>query len=228
MITSTGENAALATTKSKTNSSSSLAKAGDNPSSALNKDDFMQLLLLEMKYQDPTDPMDSDKILQQTSQLATLESADNTNNALEKLSKSLESSQQFSTISAIGKMADLGNDSIAHDEGKTSTFEVYFPEDIKEGTLEIKDNSGNLVKSLNINPGNSGVYKFDWDGNNEAGKSVSSGIFHVSANYTNSKGDALQTRLGTYPIDAVRFDKGNAEFKLGSNYVPIGQVKEVF
>ena len=117
-ITSTGENAALVPEYETT------VQAKDK--TILGKDDFMKLLLVELQHQDPTEPMDSEKILTQTSQLASLESAENTNKALEDLAASLSNTQQFTTISAIGKTADLGSDSIIFEKGSTSNFEVYF------------------------------------------------------------------------------------------------------
>jgi flagellar basal-body rod modification protein FlgD len=220
MITSTGLNAA---TNSDIQTSTTV-----KDKTKLGKDDFMKLLLVELQYQDPTQPMDTEKILAQTSQLATLESTDNTNNALEKLAASLESSQQFSTIAAIGKTADLGSDSIAHDKGSSSTFEVYFPNDVQTGSVEIKDNNGNLVKTLDVGTNPSGVYQFTWDGSDNGGSSVESGIYHVSATYKDSNNQKQTTRLGAYPIESVRFDNGNTLVKLGSNYVPLESVKEVY
>ena len=71
-----------------------------NPKSVLGKDDFMKLLLAELQHQDPTSPMDSDKILNQTAQLAQLESQEKTNTALEKLAASFSNSKNFSAVSA--------------------------------------------------------------------------------------------------------------------------------
>jgi flagellar basal-body rod modification protein FlgD len=217
-ITPTGQNAALA----------SQVNAHDNPKGALGKDDFMKLLLVELQYQDPTEPMDTEKILTQTSELATLEASDNTNKALSNLAESLGASQQFSTIAAIGKTADIGSDAIAHDEGSSSTFEIYFPQDVQQGTIEIKDNSGAVVRRMDVGTNPSGVYKFTWDGTDDLGTSAKSGIYHISANYENSKGENEQTRLGAYPIESVRFDKGKALLKLGSNYVALDKIKEIY
>jgi flagellar basal-body rod modification protein FlgD len=217
-ITPTGENSALA---AKTN-------AYENPKGILGKDDFMKLLLVELQYQDPTEPMDTEKILAQTSQLATLEASDNTNKALEDLAKSLGNSQQFSTIAAIGKTADLGSDTIAHDEGANSNFEIYFPQDVQAGTVEIKDNNGNLIRTLDVGTNPAGVYQFTWDGFDNGGGSADSGIYHVSAAYETQDGEKAETRMGTYPIESVRFDGGKALLKLGSNYVPIDNVREIY
>jgi len=220
MITSTGLNAA---TNANVQTSSAV-----KDKTKLGKDDFMKLLLVELQYQDPTQPMDTEKILAQTSQLATLESSDNTNTALEKLAASLGSSQQFSTIAAIGKTADLGSDSIVHDKGSTSAFELYFPDSIQKGSVEIKDNNGNLVKTLDVGTNPAGVYKFTWDGTDNGGASIDSGIYHVSATYKDSNNVSQTTRLGAYPIEAVRFDQGQTLVKLGSSYVPLENVKEVY
>jgi len=216
-INATGNNAAL-----------SAATGTTNPKSVLGKDDFMKLLLVQLQYQDPTEPMDSEKILTQTSQLASLESADNTKVALEKLSASLGNAQQFSTISAIGKTADLGSDAISYDKGNTTTFEVYFPKDVKEGSVVISDANGNAVKTLDIGTNKAGVYKFSWDGSDNGENAVESGVYHVNATYRDSNGNAQETRLGAYPIEAVRFDNGNALLKVGSNYVALTDIKEIY
>jgi len=194
----------------------------------LGKDDFMKLLLVQLQYQDPTQPMDTEKILTQTSQLATLEASDNTKNALEKLAASLGTSQQFTTIAAIGKTADLGSDSIAHDKGSSSNFEIYFPDDVQQGSVEIKDSNGNIVKTLDVGTNPAGVYQFSWDGTDNGGGSVDSGIYHVSATYEDSNNVKQTTRLGAYPIESVRFDNGQTLVKLGSSYVPLENVKEVY
>ena len=196
--------------------------------SKLGKDDFMNLLLTEMKYQDPTSPMDTEKILAQTSQLATLESSENTNTALESLAKSLSSSRQFGTIAAIGKTADLGNDSIAHDESSSSNFEIFFPDNINSGIVEISNSLGEVVKTIDIDANPTGVYQFNWDGSNFAGEYAESGIYHINAKYTNDKGESKEAKLGAYPIESVKFDGGDTLVKLGSSYVPLSKVKEVY
>jgi flagellar basal-body rod modification protein FlgD len=235
-ITSTGLNAAT----NKELQATTVAK----DKSALGKDDFMKLLLVQLQYQDPTEPMDSEKILTQTSQLAALEASDNTKTALEELTARLGSTDQFATISAIGKMADLGSDGITYEQGSDSTFEVYFPSENMNGKVEIVDTDGNVVgKVYNIlddngevtgklNDGDarvSDVYKFTWDGIDINGKQAKDGIYHVQASYTNPTTNKTEyTKLGTYPIQSIRFEDGNALAKVGSSYVPLEQILEVY
>ena len=199
-----------------------------NPNGILGKDDFLKLLLVELQYQDPTAPTDTEKILSQTSQLATLESSDNTNKALKELAASLSNAQQFGTIAAIGKTADLGSDAIAHEKNDSSTFEVYFPKDVEQGSIIVTDGNGNEVSTIDVGTNPSGVYQFTWDGLNSSGQEAEGGIYHINANYTDGDGNAQKTRLGAYPIESVRFDNGNTLVKVGSNYVPLESIREVY
>ena len=219
-ITSTGENAALVAEYQ--------APVVVEDKSILSKDDFMTLLLVEMQHQDPTEPMDSDKILSQTSQLATLEATENTNQALADLAESLGSSQQYTTIAAIGKTADLGSNAIGHDEGTVSSFEVYFQEEIASGTLEVLDTNGNIISTMAIEPNSSGVYQFDWDGTLTSGDPATSAMYYITASYKNPAGDDLTTRMGAYPIESVRFEDGVTLVKVGSSYVDIENVVEIY
>lgn len=217
---------------STTSASDALAAATNasdgNPNGILGKDDFLKLLLVQLQYQDPTAPTDTEKILSQTSQLASLESTQNTNDALEKLSASLSNAQQFGIIAAIGKTADLGSDTIAYDEGSSSTFEVYFPNPVEQGTVSITDANGNTVGTLDLGTNPAGVYQFTWDGLDASGNATKSGVYSVNAVYTDQDGNPQQTRLGAYPIESVRFQDGNTLVKVGSNYVPLENVVEVY
>lgn len=207
------------------------SKHGDltNPKGVLGKDDFLKLLLTELQYQDPTQPMDTEKILAQTSQLATLESSNNTNKSLAHLAKAFSSSQQFATISAIGKIADLGDDTIKSEgKGKPTDFDLYIPTTAKSGTVTISDANGNAVDTMSIGANQKGVYQFTWNGKDSKGDIADAGVYHVSATYTDSKNQTKSTKVGTYPIDSVKFDGEKTLLKVGSNYVPLSKVAEVY
>ena len=211
-----------------TNGAAATASTAVKDKTALGKDDFMKLLLVQLQYQDPTAPMDAEKILTQTSQLASLESSNNTKDALTKLTKAMGSTNQFSTIAAIGKTADLGSDSIAHQKDSSSTFEVYFPQSVKQGTVSITDKTGATVGTLDVGSNPAGVYKFTWDGKDASGNAIAGGIYHVNAKYVDGNDKVQTTRLGAYPIESVRFDQGQTLVKVGSSYVPLANVKEVY
>jgi flagellar basal-body rod modification protein FlgD len=87
---------------------------------------------------------------------------------------------------------------------------------------------GNTVSTLDVEPNSAGVHKFDWDGTASNGDAATSGVYYVTASYKNSAGEDLTTRMGMYPIESVRFDGASTLVKVGSNYIPIENVKEIY
>lgn len=214
-------------------------KEGVEDRTTLTSDDFMMLLLAELQHQDPTEPTDSATILTQTSQLASMSATDATNTALTDLSASLSTQDQFGTISAIGKTADLGSDAIEHSKGSSSKFEIYFPNDISSGVIDVTDLDGNVIGTIPIEMPEdengvkadklaSGVYQFEWDGTGVDGNYADSGIYRVNSSYTDGNFEQQSTRLGAYPIESVRFEEGKAFAKLGSSYIPMDSISEIY
>jgi flagellar basal-body rod modification protein FlgD len=201
--------------------------ATNEDKSVLGKDDFLKLLLLELKYQDPTSPMDSEKILTQTSQLAGLEASENTNKALETLATSLNASLQYTGISAIGKLADTGSNAIVREKGEKVKFELYFPDDVASGNVNILDSSGNILRSMPIGATDAGIAQYTWDGTNNNGVELKAGVYYVEASYTKTDETTATSRVGLYPIEAIKFDGGKTYAKLGSNYVDFSTISEV-
>jgi flagellar basal-body rod modification protein FlgD len=171
--------------------------------------------------------MDSEKILSQTSQLATLEASENTNKALETLAASLASSMQYSGISAIGKVADTGSNAVSLEKNKNVDFQLYFPDDVTTGTINIMDVDGKVLSTMNVGATNAGVANYTWDGKDSAGATLDEGIYYIESTYAKADGTSAATRVGLYPIESIKFDSGKTYAKLGSNYVDFSTIKEI-
>ena len=205
---------------------------GVNPKGIMGKDDFMKLLLTELQHQDPTSPMDSDKILSQTSQLAQLESQEKTNKALEALTASFVNNKNFSAVSSIGKYAKLENTlALTNDkQGKPNpiNFDLNFAEDVKSGTIKIYDENFYLVKTLKVEEGQAGKQSFNWDGTNDAGEYAKGGSYSVVADYYNTDNVKLKGEFGSHKIESVKFDGGKTYLKLDGTFISFDHVKEIF
>ncbi len=203
-----------------------------NPDSILGKDDFMKLLLTELQHQDPTNPMDSDKILSQTSQLAALETQEKTNKALEALTNSFKQNKNFAAVSSIGKYARLENkvDLKQDTDGKPMplNFELNFAEDIKEGQIEIYDENNRLVKVMELSEDTKGKHTFTWNGLTDAGENAKPGQYAIYANYYNPDGVKLSGEFGSYKIESVKFEDENTYLKLNGAFIPFDKVQEIY
>ncbi len=230
-INSTTQSAQQARQPKKAETVKTAPGASVNPKSKLDGQAFMKLLLTELKYQDPTQPMDSEKMLAQTSQLATLETQESTNKLMKELAQQLKeqtkSGANAYAISAIGKIADMGDVKLAVDDKSSKlSFELYLEKPVKSGTITIKDKNDKTIRTLPIEEGKNGVEAFVWDLRDGSGKRVENGAYKVSAKYKDDKEKEHEVKLGSYPVEGVKFKEGKAHLKLGSQYVPMTDIKE--
>ncbi|EDM23018.1 flagellar hook capping protein [Caminibacter mediatlanticus TB-2] len=200
-----------------------------NPNSQLDKDAFMQLFLKQLEMQDPTDPMDTDKMLEQTAYLSTMEMNQNMQTTLDNLANTLQQTSSLNSISAIGKIGDTGERYINVTDNDTSkNFELYFGDDISSGKVLIKDKNGNIIREFPLEAHTKGILNFDWDLTDNNGQRVPSDTYEITAEYTSPDGKSHSTALGAYPIESIRFENGKAYAKIGSNYVPFDAIKEIY
>ncbi len=72
----------------------------DNVSNKVNlgKDDFLKLLITQLRYQDPTNPMKDKEFISQMAQFSALEQMTNMSKSFEKLSSSFRNKKRFGFI----------------------------------------------------------------------------------------------------------------------------------
>lgn len=241
-MTNTNTNTAATTTSTSTTSdTSSTSSSGlvSNPNATLDKDAFLKLLLIELQHQDPTDPMDSDKMLTQTSQLSALEMQQNTNTTMQKmvetmqlLSNSFSTSMSTSAIGAIGKMATVSDNKIKlTGSDEIIALKMYLPEDSDENgvTLEVYDSNNKLVFSEKSGEQSvsQGLFTMEWPGRNNDGVYAGDGEYTVKMVYNNKNGEKITTNYGTYPIEGIVFKEGIAYAKMAGQEVPFDAISEI-
>jgi flagellar basal-body rod modification protein FlgD len=218
---------------STTNVTKTLAtdKVASNPNAQLTSKDFMKLFITQLQYQDPTKPMDTDKMLQETSQMTQLQSNTDLKNDLQKLLDKMESNSQYSSIGMIGKMANDGQNSINVADAKNLKqnipFKLYFKDDYLSANVKILDKNGNTIKNIEVKNGNKGLQNFSWDGKDNNGQPISDGAYSIVADYTTTNHKQESAKLGYYPITSVQFNNGKTLVKMADNYIPLSSIKEV-
>lgn len=85
----------------------SLAKGKNvkNPGE-LKKDDFLKILIAQLRYQDPLKPMEDKAFIAQMAQFSTLEQITNMNRGFQKLGRTLSSNQ---ALNLLGKKVEIND-----------------------------------------------------------------------------------------------------------------------
>jgi len=76
------------------------------PTRDLDKDAFLKLLVTQLKYQDPTQPMDNKEFIAQMAQFSSLEQMTNVRDGLDVLTQMQITTQ---ALSLVGRTVDLHN-----------------------------------------------------------------------------------------------------------------------
>ena len=211
-----------------TSSSSDVNVASSPASSAaadatMTSDRFLQLLVAQMKNQDPLNPMDNAQVTSQMAQINTVTGIDKLNSTVAGLSAQFMQMQAMQGASLVGHDVIVPGNKLDID-ATTATgqggFEIQTPADAVK--VEILAPSGAVVQTLNLGAQGAGMHSFDWP----AGTATdSSGLtFRVTA--TTGGVAIASTALMRDRVDAVTTNGNSFNLELEkSGSTPYASVK---
>lgn len=107
------------------------------------KNMFLKLMLKQMEYQDPTEPTSNEQWLSQMAQYSSLESAQNTQSAIEKLSTLVNNlSEAYSISAGITQTLNLLGKEVTIVDPEDKTGETKITGKVEEASFE--DGTGSV------------------------------------------------------------------------------------
>jgi len=177
---------------------------------------FLNLLVTQLKNQDPLDPLDANEFTSQLVQFAGVEQQIFANANLEKLLDLQESNQIASladfignTIEADGKVVPL--------ESNNAEFTYTVPSSAKTVSITITDGTGETVFQTDGDI-TAGKHTFQWNGKNKSGVDQADGAYNVLVSGVDFAGNLMeitQTVLGR--VTGVGVKDGVASLFLGDD-----------
>lgn len=207
--------------------SSSTTSTGTTAAKSLGKDQFLQLLVTQLKNQDPLNPMDSQAFVSQLAQFSSLEAQQNTNTKLDSLLTYQSSIQNTIVSNLIGKEVSYSGSSVS----LATTADIsYTPSaDATNVTLTISDSSGATVRTVTLGEQTSGEKTYTWDGKDASGKKLSDGAYTVSFSASDSSGASVDvTTKSKGTVTGISYDGSSTYLVLDSGAkIQIGDVTEI-
>ncbi len=224
----------IAPTSSTTASTATTTKQPDSltkgAGGALGKDQFLQLLVAQMKNQDPENPMDGSQMAAQLAQFSSVEQLTQIN---ETLSTQNTGQTGLATLlanngalGAVGKNVLVSADAVDTSKGAPDSVVADIPDTAKSATLKVYDKDGNEVASQDLGSVSAGRKSIS------LGKSLTSGIGSGTYRYVveADTGETDPTAVPTYvtgKIDSVRFSPNGPMVSIGGMQVPYMSVTEI-
>lgn len=205
---------------------------GTTDQSVLGKEDFLRLLVTQLRNQDPIDPVKGEEFAAQLAQFSSVEQLQNINANLENnLEMDLLLNQALNNTLAttlIGNKVKAVGNSVTKTASEDSEMHYRLTSPAQKVTINITDANGMVVRTVELNGQMSGDHSFKWDGKDNSGNELSEGVYQFSVAAEDGNGnnvDALTFISGV--INSIRYNNGNAMLLLGDVEINMSDVFEI-
>lgn len=215
----------------------SAAAFSEESNDAMGKNDFLLLLTEQLKYQDPLNPMDNTKFVEQLAQFSELEAFTSVKESVDKMSKSYESALSVQNMAAtsqtnasavglVGKEVRLMQTTVTNDgSGRPIVGKVNMG-NRSEVQVEIFDEDGETVKILTVKQQDGKDYGgFNWDGTDENGDRASIGKYGIQV--IGQESDPSLYCFVEDRVDGLRYTGEGPMLRVGGEEISVGNIIEV-
>lgn len=196
----------------------------------LDKDAFLKLMLTQMKYQDPTNPMQSHEMASQLAQFTSLEQLNNINGTLTSMKTAQAPTTNYQALNFIGKKV-AGDSSkvfrVAGDKAHDFTFQLNG--DASEAKIIVKDAAGNTVRTLAARDLKKGQNVISWNGVDEDGAAARPGEYRFTFEGKSSNGAKVFAQSDfDGKITGLNFTPQGPVLLVGNQTVRLQDVKKIY
>ena len=179
------------TTIQSTTATTSSTSGTTLPKDMLNQDDFLELMIAQMKNQDPTKPLEGQEYLGQLAQFSTLNSIQELQKSFDTLAQSLTNFQTTQATNLVGKQVLADGNQSYYAPGQALSGEVTLPASVSNLTLKVYGANGQLVNTVNMGAHSAGQVDFSLDSD-----TMSAGVYRIVAEGTvNGETQQFSTQL---------------------------------
>jgi flagellar basal-body rod modification protein FlgD len=186
-------------------------------SSELGEEQFLQLLVAQMQYQDPLEPMSNSEFVAQLAQFSNVEQLVGVNEGINYLYLSQQSMGNVQASSLIGKEVEVKSDELTVESTDTSKSAAFtLSDDAETVTVKFRNAEGDVVRAIDLGQQSAGEVQCEWDLLDGNGNKVSPGTYTVEVTATDIDGTAVtaETQVsGT--VTGVSYESGVAELEIG-------------
>ncbi len=175
----------------------------------LGKDDFLRIMITQMKNQDPTNPFKAEQMAAEMAQFTSVEQLQNVNSNLNKMAGQNQPLERMAMTNLIGKTVTIDKERFAHVEGQNESLVYTLPKEAKEVKIAIIDEHGETVLEKDLGAQKSGENTFTWDGLKSNTLAAKNGNFLFKVDAKDEKGARVQTGgIGQARVVGVSFEAG--------------------
>ncbi len=190
-----------------------------------NFNSFLNLLLTQLKNQDPSSPMDTNTFTSELVEFSSVEQQITTNSSLTQLIQATQGSEVIQATGVVGKPVTLNSTQLPLQNGSGSlSFTTSGAEPVG---ITLTNSSGVAVKDVSLTSA-AGPNTWTWDGTDDNGKTLPDGAYTATVTGTGTGGIASAlpfTVKGT--ATGVTNSNGAVTLNVGGVSVDFSKVQSV-
>jgi|SaaInl7_100m_RNA_FD_contig_111_126041_length_5534_multi_9_in_0_out_0_2 flagellar basal-body rod modification protein FlgD len=204
------------------------AAPGAEPASqTLGKDAFMQLLVTQLRHQNPLEPMDNKDFIAQLSQFTSLEELSSIRESFDASLATQRTMNQTMAVGLLGREVGVPANQVTLESGLEAKVHYTLPEQA-DVQIEIQNVLGTVVRTLTPGAQPSGDQGVVWDGNDDLGNPLPEGnyTYHVLAVGGGNRQVPVQPFFKGL-VDSVRMTDAGIMLTVEGREVPLSQISVI-
>ncbi len=182
----------------------------------LGKDDFLRIMITQMKHQDPTQPFKAEQFASEMAQYASVEQLQNINQNLGKMSGQNQPMERLAMTGLIGKSVTVDRERFPHAEGSADSLSFALPKDASQVHVAIIAENGETAFQKDLGAQKAGNNSFTWDGIKSNTVPAKSGGYFFRITAQDPNGQSLPTNpIARTQVVGVSFEGAEPVFLVG-------------
>jgi flagellar basal-body rod modification protein FlgD len=191
-----------------------------DPNQALGQDQFLALLIAQLKNQDPLNPVDNGQFIAQLAQFSQLQETQQMATALNTFIQRQDISNNNGLVSLIGHPVSALGSSFSLTSDSPVPLSYTLAGDAANVTIQVLNAAGVPVRTLSAPGQSAGSQTVRWDGKDNSGNAQPLGPYSFTVSATDRNGGAVtSTPLASGVVTGLRFDNGSPMVVLDTGQV---------
>ncbi|ODP95953.1 MULTISPECIES: flagellar hook assembly protein FlgD [Salinivibrio] len=198
---------------------------------ALEQEDFLKLLTKQLSQQDPSKPVDNDKMISQMASFATVEGIGKMNKQFDTFNESITSNQALQASSLVGRDVLVpGSTGVKGETGGVAGM-VKLPQALDNVSVRVENEQGQLLRTFSMGAKPPGDHRVEWDGLDDNGNPMPEGTYKIKVSGM-VDGQTQEFDVSTYAnVNSVLLGNGDGNVMLNiagfSSPMKLAEVLEV-
>ena len=194
-----------------------------SPKKELGREDFLTLLIEQLKNQDPLKPLESTEFTAQLAQFSSLEQLFGMNENLTDIQQTLHNQNEENILDLIGKTVKADDNTILIKDGNAVSGS-YLLQDRADVTITIYDSNGFEIRTIHCGTQDAKEHDVLWDGTDENGNVVEDGIYTFDVIAKDDAGHYVTaSTYSSGEVTGVTYEYGIPHLMIGDRLISTDQ-----